>query len=397
MGGHQEEAPTRPGFISVMGRELRRIRGQGRYFLLLLVLPIFSALVVWGVLKAGTPRELPVAVCDLDGSAGSRRLVRMMDAAAGVAVLPVADPVQGEDLVRRGRAYALVVLPRDLEKSLKKGQGGEVVCYYNTQSLLVGNLISRDLARVVGTVSAEVEAGFRLGRGEGRPAVMARLEPVQAVQHVLYDPQLNYLYFLGGAFVPTFLHLFIIFAGVTALGSELKEGTASDWLRTAGGKVRTAVLGKLSVYFIWFVFMGLAMLFWLFAVLGAPQHGAVLLMAAATVLLVLAALGMSVLAVTLFPSLRLATSAASFYAGTAFAFAGITFPISGMLPVARAWSHLVPLTHYLRVLSAQAVRGSEPWASWPDLLALLVFPAVGAAAAPFLGRHLRDVRSWRLT
>ena len=100
----------------------------------MVVFPILSLVVTWGALKSGTPREMPVAVCDLDGSAWSRKLIRLMDAGPGVATRSVADPAQGRDLVLRGQVYALVILPVDLERSLLRGRGAEVVCYYNTQS-----------------------------------------------------------------------------------------------------------------------------------------------------------------------------------------------------------------------------------------------------------------------
>ena len=176
---------------------------------------------------------------------------------------------------------------------------------------------------------------------------MARLEPIQPAQHVLFDPQLNYLYFLGAAFAPTLLHLFIVFTGVMALGSELKEGTANVWLRTAGESPWKAVAGKLSVYWAWFSFLGLALLFL------APRRGG----RPAARFRGHAGRGRGphdaggsehgrggrdpVSPVCVWPPVRL-----RFTRGTAFAFAGVTFPLAGMMPLARAWSELIPLSPF---------------------------------------------------
>src|SRR5512147_2096665 len=97
----------------VLARELRRIRGRPLEPLLMLVLPALALALAYAIFSAGLPRELPVAVLDLDHSRLSRQLVRLVDAAPAVRVAErPADARAAEALVLEGRVYAWLVVPQ---------------------------------------------------------------------------------------------------------------------------------------------------------------------------------------------------------------------------------------------------------------------------------------------
>ena len=104
--------------------------------------------------------------------------------------------------------------------------------------------------------------------------------------HTLFNPQLSYLYYLVAALLPTLLQIFVIVAGVHALGVELKEGTAGEWMTAAGGSAWRAVLGKLLPYAVHFSALGLFMLVVLFRFMWVPLNGHLQVIVAATPLLV---------------------------------------------------------------------------------------------------------------
>ena len=147
---------------------------------------------------------------------------------------------------------------------------------------------------------------------------------------------------------------------VLAMGEELKNGTARQWIDTAGGSVWRAVAGKLGVYFVSFGLVGGVMLAVIFKGFGVPLRGSLVSLAVATILLILAGQACGLIIVVLNPSLRMALSSASFYSGTAFAFVGLTFPQAGMPALGKAWSNLLPLTHYLHVFLAETRQLNPP-------------------------------------
>jgi len=385
-----------PGVRATARRELSRMAAQPIYPLLLVVLPLLAFAVLWAIFSSAVPRDLPVAVLDRDHSALSRQLLRLIDASPTMKVaLSVASQAEGERLVRQGKVYALVTIPDEFERAIRRGESAPVVCHYNAQLLLLASLIRRDLRGVVGTFSAGIELRRRQGGGTPLVVAMAQMAPVRMDRHTLFNPELSYLVYLLPALLPTVLQVFILVLAVQALGCELKEGSAAQWLATAGGSVRKAVIGKLLPATVHFCLMGLAMLVILFQSLAVPLRGSLTAIIVGTLLFVLAVKAVGIALVAWLANLRFATSAAAFLAGPALAFSGITFPVAAMPLPAQAWGALIPLTHFLRVLVDQAMRGAPVAVSAVPLAALatfvLVLPAVSFSR---LRRVATDERFW---
>lgn len=373
-------------------REMAALRARPRELLMLSVLPVVS----WGfflaLLAPGSPADLPVSVVDLDHSALSRRLARAIDAAPSMRVAEIAASTdEAARGVREGRTYAIVSVPAEFERDVLRGRAPTVVVDYNAQWLLPGSLVRRDARAAAGDVAAGTEAAGRRARGER----LAGVEPVVVDARPLFNPQLNYAHFLLPALLPTMLQIFVLLQTVATVGRELRRRTAHEWLATAGGRSTAALAGKLLLPAAWFTLLAAAMLVTTFRVAGAPMRGhwPVVVTASATFVLAYQAIG--VLLVTWTANLRLATSLAAFYAGAAFAFAGVTFPLSGMPWTARAWAGVLPLTHYVSLAFEQAMRAAPIAESLPELGALVLLAAVPLALAlPRLGPVMRDERFW---
>lgn len=382
--------------IRVVRRELRRMGARPLYPMLLVVLPLVSFALLWTTFSAGTARDLPIAVIDLDGSPLSRRLARMLDASASIAVSHrVGSGQAAEQLLLTGRVYGAVLIPDDLERDVLRGEPATVTLYRNAQFMLPSNIIRRDALAVLGSLSAGIELTQRKARGESPGQARERFEPIRADRRALFNPWLNYVYFLVSSLLPTMLQIFIVVASVHAVGVELKDGTGRAWLDAAGGSATRAVVGKLLPYAVAHLVLAAFMLSLILEFMGVPLHGDLPTLAAGTVLFVLACQGLGVALAAGFANLRLATSSAAFITAPAFAFVGLTFPTDAMPPFAAAWSSVLPLTHYLRILVDQMMRGAPVSTSAAELAVLAGFTILVPLAARLrLGRVLSDERYW---
>jgi ABC-2 type transport system permease protein len=391
--------PASGGFGRVLTREVRRLVRSPRAWLLFAVLPAMAAAVLVRVLWAEVPADLPVAVVDLDRSALSRQVARMIDATPSVRVAAVAGSTgEGAQLARAGRVYGTITVPRAFERDVLRGAAPSLIVDYNAQWLVPGSLLRRDARAAGATLSAVVEAAGRQARGQGRADARAQVEPIRVHAHALFNPQLNYAHFLLPALLPAMLQLFVLLAAIAVVGEELKRGTAGDWLEAAGGRLAPAIAGKLAPVIAWFSLAGLAMVWLLFRTLGAPMRGDWVVLAGATLLLVVAYAGIGLLVAAWTANLRLAISLGAFYGGIAFAFVGVTFPLTAMPLPAWAWSQALPLTPYLSLVFEQAMRGAPVHESRPELLVLSGFAALSFAAAWWrTGRVARDPRYWGRT
>jgi ABC-2 type transport system permease protein len=182
---------------------------------------------------------------------------------------------------------------------------------------------------------------------------------------------------------------------VRAVGCELRYGTAGAWLAAAGGRTWVALLGKMLPYTFAFMVMGTFMGALLVRFCNVPLLGSAALLLAGTLALVIAYQSVGCLFVSVTGDLRMSSSVSGFYSGPAFAFAGVTFPTLGMPAAALFWSNCLPLSHYLRLVTQQALEGAPAQVSGSPLLCLAAFCVIPPLVfVPRLGRLMRNPACW---
>jgi ABC-2 type transport system permease protein len=384
------------GFRFTLLREVKRILACRFNLVFLLVLPLLGFAAMLLIFHQEVIRQLPVAVCDMDGSMTSRRVVRKIAAAPTMRLVgEIASPKEGMERMRRGEIYAYIFIPEHFEYDAKRGHKATAVAYYNAQWLLPGNMLNRDLGNVSASVAGEFEGKLRRHAGQPRAVAASLGQPVAIDGHPLFNPALDYRYFLTTALLPSILQICILLSTIHAFGMELKEGTAGVFLAGAKGNIVVGALGKLLPLTLAYSLVGLAMVTLLFRSLGMPLRGDFALVAGATLVFVVAYQCVGVLFIALLGNFRLSTSLAAVYAAPAFAFTGITFPIVGMPLFAKLWGAILPLTWYLKFLVRYGFHGAPLSVAMPDMLALLAFIGVcPLLGLPILAHRLRTPALW---
>ena len=382
------------GLRAVFLRELKRMAASRFYLWLMIVFPLLSFALLWATFQQQIPRNLPVAVYDADHSALSRQLTRMLDATSTLFVADVATDVEtGKKFILEKKAYALIVFPLDFERDIKTGKSSPVVCFYNAQYLLAGSLVARAVRNVTTAASTTLNLRNRQKRGEMEPAAVIHTEAIRADMHGLFNPHLNYVYYLVNTLLPTMLQIFVLMVSVYALGIELKDGTAGEWFDAAGGNTLKAVAGKLLPHTLCFLCIGLFMNTLLFRFLDVPLRGSAAVIMLSTALFVCAYQSLALFFVAVTANMRLALSFSAFYAAPAFAFVGITFPTIGMPLPGKIWSSLLPLSHYLSILVDQSLGGAPVSLSLPSMAMLTAFILIPSTAVMVRFRKLMTVNT----
>jgi len=385
-------ATARQAFVRSAVRECVRLRADPWDLAMATWIPLLAlALFAW-MFGAGVPRALPVAVVDHDNSAMSRELVRMIDAAPGlqVAARP-ADMQQAWAAVRAAEVYAVVHVPEGSGREILRGGSAVVFAYYNASHQTAGQAAERGIGDAV-QAAGERFVRADVARIRGPDAV--RAPPLRVQATVLANAARSYEQFLLGLLFPALLYLAACLAMVSALGRELRDGTAGEWLQSCGDRLLPAVAGKLAPYLLLFTVHGTGSLVWLAAIRGGVAGSAALLLAAQAGLY-LASAGIALLLVGATRNLGVALSVTGLYAGTALAFSGATFPMQGAPLFAQAWSRLLPLTAYLKLQVQQLELGADWTASLPTVGGLLLFMLVaGGIGLVLYGRGARDAAAW---
>lgn len=393
LGGTVGRASVMQALLASARRECRFLRGSPWDFALVTWIPCLLLMVLAWMFSGGVPRELPVAVVDLDRSTTSRELVRLLQASPGLIVAEQSASLpQAFSLARALKVYAVVHIPAGTSREIQRGGNGTIFSYFNASYQVGGQAVARDIDSAVQAATAKLAvAEVALSRGPGS----VRAAPIAVQSSVLFNSARSYEHFLMGLLFPAVLHLAMCVALVGAFGRELRDATIRHWLRDSHYRIVPAVLGKTAPYFLLFTLYGVAGLVWLAAIRGSGVAGAVAVLMLGQALMYLAYAAIALLLVAATRNMASALSMAGLYAGTSLAFSGATFPLQGAPWFTRLWSELLPFTAYLKLQAQQLDMGSSLAVSaWPlgVLLLFVLIPGVGGVV--LLGRASRDPASW---
>lgn len=385
----------RQNIFAVLRREIGRMTTQPMYAVLMFVLPLVSFLFFALLFDRGVARDIPVALVDQDRTPLSRKAAQMIDDTPTVTLAYDAPSMEeAERLVREGKAVAVVLIPDCFEKDILSNTQTHIEAYVSGANISVNGLVSKDIQTAVTMFSAGIQLQLLTKQGLTERQALAQLQPVRFNRHVMFNPYINYGYYLTPSFMPMMLMIFVVMATVFAIGTELKLSTAREWLSAGGDSPAAALLGKLLPITAWMFLMALVMFFVIFRVVGTPLNGSLWVILAGTLLFILSYQSIAFLIVSLLANLRLSLSLGGGYSVLAFTFSGLTFPVIAMYPVMQWIGKLFPFTYYTDIFVDQMLRGAPVACSLPDLAWMSLFVVLPLLCLPRLKRVCTEEQYW---
>lgn len=379
------------GFLAIFKEEFQRLCNTRRLMLLTFGVPIFLFIFYASLFNDGVPHNLPVIVLDSDKSQLSREFKRMVESTSTMAIYTeVQDELEGEKYMRKGEAYAFIIIPKDFERDIQKNVNTSITCYYNGEYILPGGLILQEFQ----TLGMMFAAGARiqtLEQGGLTPdQATAMVQPINTDFHVLFNPFTSYAIYLNLSFMPMAFQICMMVVTVYAIGRPLKYQRGKELLDKANGKVYIAMLGTLLPYTFIFMVLGFFMNSLLFYKIGVTLNGSFLVVNLIFLSFVIAIQSMGFFLACIFNSLRLSMEVGADYAALAFSFAGYTFPENGMSGFIKVLNYIFPFTSYMRFIVDYAMRGIMFDANqYGYAIGFAVFACLGAIGIPIYAKKLK--------
>lgn len=374
-------------FRASLQREIRHF-GQSRLLVTsAIILPVVMTVLYVLMFRKGTVHDLPIAVYDGDRTELSRQLVRMLDATPTARVAFETESIgQGRDAMERGEVNALVVIPRGMQANVLSGTGGaQISAEISGARILNSGLLKRDITTVFQAFNIGVETQMLGAKGIPAAKGYAMAYPVAMDKHILFNPYGSYAYYLLPGLLFVMLAITVSLVTVYTVGGELKNGTAAEWVETAGGSITRALAAKLTPYLLLFSVLSLFISTLLYRFMGLPfqgTHAAILVLGNLLFILAYMAIGVMLVAVT--ANMRFSLSMAGGLATASLSFCGLTFPAIAMYPAIAALAKLFPLTYFIDIFIEQSLRGAPLARSLGDIAALGAFTLAMAILMPRL-------------
>ena len=363
--------------LRIAKREIALLFNSKSTFVFAVLLPFVSILFFNTLLSEGVARDLPVAMVDLDHSALSRNVIAQLDVAPEIEVnyFPL-NQQKGEELVRLGKVYGVITIPQNFEADLKSGKQVHIINQYNSNLLLPGGLEYKAFRKVIGTISAGVNIEKQRKQGVSMQQAMVNYQPIVSNNHVLANPYTNYSYYLNTGFLAMFFQIFVMLTTIYCFGADLKYSKGNKLLNITEGNLSAIILGKVLPYTIWFLLVGIIMLFSMYVWQDFPFFGNKLAVLVGLMFLIISNQSFALFFISVSNSFREALTIGSGFAAVSLSFSGITFPVFGMPTILQWLSQIFPFTHFFELLLDQSQRGFPVFYSLKPLIILVVLSIV---------------------
>ena len=383
------------GVMNSARRERERMAINGEYRSVTMWLPLGVILFFAVFFSQEVVGSLPVAVVDEDNSHLSRRLVSMIRATHETALVEeVADMAEARSMLLAGEVVGVVEIADGFTRDVLSGATATVVYYDSGTNISTASLSSKGVQRAV----ASFGVGVALQRAEMDGAMpdeaMAQVMPIGFTTYALFNPWLNYAYYVGPCFWVMVLIIASMLSTIYAVGSELRYATSVEWLRSANGSLLAGIMGKLAptTLILWVLTAVVGIL--LFGLFGVSMRGSRVVLIVGAMALIVAYQAVALAVVALTASFRLSLSLGGGYSVLAFTFSGVTFPTMAMIGWVQPFTMLFPYSYFMELYIDQAVRGSAWWYSMSKVAAMLLFCLLPLLVLGRLKRVLVNRRYW---
>lgn len=354
--------------------ELKVMFRDKAVILLFFIVPAFYPLVYTSFYNNEVVRDVNTIVVDESNSMLSREFIRKVDATPDVRIIgKAADLEEAKEYTRNGKAFAILLIPRDFSKNLNTGKQSRVFAFCDIRSMLLYKTVTLAATEVSLDMGASIrveDVGHATQKQDD-----ATMQTIESKWVPFYNPQNGYAGFL----IPAVLIMIIqqtMFLGIgTLVGTHNDRKTYTVASHAYFGKNVNAVrltLGKGLAYSFIYLFVSIWILRVAPYLFNLPQVGSPETLAVFLMPFLLAATFFS-MTISYFVSQREFTLLLFAFSSVVFLFlSGISWPWTSMPPALQALGNLIPSTPAIHGFVKINTLGANFNEVWPEYVQLWI-------------------------
>ena len=361
--------------LVILRKEFIQTLREPRMRILLFVPPMIQ-LIVFGFAVNLDVDHAKIAWADMDRTPASRELRDRFVGSGRFEI--VAAPLNETDAVStldRGDAQAVIRVPPDFERDLKRSRQTEVQILIDGTNSNTASLVSSYATSIVQSYASDVateQRNVRVLTLSASAAPALALPQVEARSRVWFNPDLySRNYFVPGV-IANIIMIVTLMLTALAIVREKEIGTMEQLMVTPirpielmlGKTLPFAIVGLLDVALVTTVAL---------LVFHIPFRGSPILLVFCSILYLLTTLGAGLFLSTVSETQQQAMMANFFFTTPAFMLSGFAFPIRNMPTVVQYLTYLNPLRYFIEIVRGLFLKGVGVDVLWPQMTALAVF------------------------
>ncbi len=352
-------------------KELFQVARDPNMLRVIFVVPMIQLLVL-GYAITTDIKNLDILICDQDGSAISRDLIKRFSHTEYFTQVNLPCAVGDvEKHLFAGHAVIALVIPRHFGKDLETMRQPEIQILLdgqnsNTSAVALG-YCNRILLQFMQDYMANIS--------ERNSAFTRSVRWIEPVSRAWYNPELKSVYYMIPGIISILLTIITMLLTSLAIVKEKEIGTLEQLMVTpltsaqiiAGKTIPFAILG--------FIEMSVAMTFgvlWF----KVPIMGSLPVLGLLAATFILTTLGLGIFISTMVSTQQQALFLSWFFLVTFILLSGFFYPIENMPRWCQIITYADPLRYFIEILRELFLKGAGLNVLWPEMLSLLAFGGI---------------------
>ncbi len=148
-------------------REIQRLKSRASAWILIFIIPTLLFFYLGYIYTQGTIEHVNIAVKNEDHSKLSRTILQNIEASPKLNIIKFLN--SSDDLesvfIDNPEIKGVYLIPKDFEKNIYHGEQSKLLVYTNSSNIVYGNLLYKEAATFINTVSAGINLKMFQAKG----------------------------------------------------------------------------------------------------------------------------------------------------------------------------------------------------------------------------------------
>lgn len=348
------------GIFKIIQYEIKQLMSDHSLILVFLIAPVLYAFFLGAIYLHKDIEEVPIAVLDLDQSATSREIIRLLDGMQQIKISShIADFQEGVEEIQKLKVQGFFMFPKDFEKSLRKMEGCDLALYLNTSQFLPSNNPNKDLQKLITTVNAGIRLKYFETKGVNKKNAMELVMPLSPDVRGIANPTNAYGDFLLPGLFILILHQTLLFGMGETLSKDREKKKLPYLLSLVNGHVSQYFIGKTAFYFVLYLSYFFLFLTTIFPIFELNINGNLLQILLLGFVMVFSTLMFGAFIGSFFKTQIGFLELIAFSSYPVFLLSGFSWPFQAMPLWTQYLGQLLPITPFISAFTRSMELGAE--------------------------------------
>ena len=356
-------------------REILRLKSRPSAWAMVLVIPTLIFFYLGSIYKQGAIEHVNIAVKNDDQSKLSRTIIQNIEASPKLHIVKFLNSNDNIEslFVDNPEIKGIYLIPKNFEKRIYLGEQSKLIVYTNSSNIVYGNLLYKEAATFINTVSAGINLKLFQAKGIPYKKAIKMVMPIKVITKPMFNPYYNYLYYLIPGITTALLQMIVFFMAARSLNSEHTKKTYQELYQLSGESIFNIIFGKLITYTLIGFLVGVIIFSMIYPLFGIPLSENTLLFMVIVFIFSMVNAMLGLMISSIFKDEAIAMDMSFVYNSPAFVFSGFTFPMMAM-PAFESWyAQLIPYTHFLKAFIKGFEMNTPFYYLYPQIINLLLF------------------------